>query len=40
MDVRRPFKLRGVCMPGADIAGLELLKLLLGAQFISLVDVY
>ena len=40
MDVGCPFKLRSVCMPGADIAGLKLLKLLLCAQFISLVEMY
>lgn len=35
-NVRRPFKLRRVCVTGADVAGLKLLELLLCAEFVGL----
>lgn len=36
VDVGGPFEFRGVGVAGADIAGLELLELLLGAEFVGL----
>jgi hypothetical protein len=36
MNIGRPFELRGVGVAGADVACLELLKLLLGAEFVGL----
>jgi len=36
VDVGRPFVLCGVGVAGADVAGLELLELLLGAEFVGL----
>ena len=36
MHVGRPFELGRVGVSGADVAGLELLQLLLGAQFVGL----
>ena len=36
MDVGRPLELCGVGVPGADVACLELLELLLGAKFVCL----
>lgn len=35
-DVRGPFEDAGVCVAGADVAGLELLKLLLLSKFVGL----
>ena len=37
MDVGCPFEFRGVGVAGADVAGLKLLELLLGAEFVCLV---
>ena len=36
VDVGCPFEFRGVGVAGADVAGLELLELLLGAEFVGL----
>lgn len=36
VDVGRPLELGGVGVAGADVAGLELLELLLGAEFVGL----
>lgn len=36
VDVGRPFELRGVGVAGADVAGLQLLQLLLRAEFVGL----
>lgn len=36
LDVGGPLELGGVCVPGADIARLELLELLLSAEFVCL----
>lgn len=36
VDVGRPFEFGGVGVAGADVAGLELLELLLRAEFVGL----
>jgi hypothetical protein len=36
LDVARPLKLGRVWVTGADVASLQLLKLLLGAKFVGL----
>lgn len=36
LDIGRPFEFRRVGVSGADVAGLELLELLLGAEFVGL----
>lgn len=36
MDVRGPFEFGRVCVPCANVPSLELLKLLLGAEFVCL----
>lgn len=36
MDIGGPFEFRSIGVAGADVAGLELLELLLGAEFVCL----
>lgn len=36
VDIGGPFEFRGVGVAGTDVAGLQLLELLLGAEFVGL----
>ena len=38
VNVGSPFELGGVCVAGAHVAGLKLLELLLGAEFVGLLE--